>query len=73
MFLWHFPSSCPDRTLSCTLPYEARTFLTPDRLSSMKARSSSVLRAASIPPLNDLGRIDQSRPGPAQVGVAVER
>ena len=29
MFLWHFPSSCPDRTLSCTLPYEARTFLTP--------------------------------------------
>ena len=30
MFLWHFPSSRPDRTLSCTLPYEARTFLTPD-------------------------------------------
>ena len=29
MFLWHFPSSCPDRTLSCTLPDEARTFLTP--------------------------------------------
>ena len=29
MFLWHFPSSCPDRTLSCTLPGEARTFLTP--------------------------------------------
>ena len=28
MFLWHFPSSHPDRTLSCTLPYEARTFLT---------------------------------------------
>ena len=28
MFLWHFPSSCPDRTLSCTLPCEARTFLT---------------------------------------------
>ena len=28
MFLWHFPSSCLDRTLSCTLPYEARTFLT---------------------------------------------
>ncbi len=28
MFLWHFPSSRPDRTLSCTLPYEARTFLT---------------------------------------------
>jgi len=27
MFLWHFPSSRPDRTLSCTLPYEARTFL----------------------------------------------
>ena len=27
MFLWHFPSSCPDRTLSCTTPYEARTFL----------------------------------------------
>ena len=27
MFLWHFPSSCPDRTLSCTLPSEARTFL----------------------------------------------
>jgi hypothetical protein len=27
MFLWHFPSSCPDRTLSCTLPDEARTFL----------------------------------------------
>jgi|GEM_PF-5932920 len=29
MFLWHFPSSRPDRTLSCTLPGEARTFLTP--------------------------------------------
>jgi hypothetical protein len=28
MFLWHFPSGCPDRTLSCTLPAEARTFLT---------------------------------------------
>jgi hypothetical protein len=27
MFLWHFPSSRPDRTLSCTLPNEARTFL----------------------------------------------
>ena len=27
MFLWHFPSSCPDRTLSCTLPDGARTFL----------------------------------------------
>ncbi len=46
MFLWHFPSSCPDRTLSCTLPYEARTFLTPPR----EARPPSVLRAASIPP-----------------------
>src|SRR5581483_4148183 len=21
VFLWHFPSSCPDRTLSCTLPW----------------------------------------------------
>jgi hypothetical protein len=29
VFLWHFPSSRPDRTLSCTLPSEARTFLTP--------------------------------------------
>ena len=29
MFLWHFPSSHPDRTLSCTQPYEARTFLPP--------------------------------------------
>ncbi len=28
LFLWHFPSSRPDRTLSCTLPCEARTFLT---------------------------------------------
>jgi hypothetical protein len=28
LFLWHFPSSHPDRTLSCTLPCEARTFLT---------------------------------------------
>jgi hypothetical protein len=27
MFLWHFPSSYPDRTLSCTLPDGARTFL----------------------------------------------
>ena len=27
LFLWHFPSSRPDRTLSCTLPDEARTFL----------------------------------------------
>src|SRR3984957_7254531 len=73
MFLWHFPSSCPDRTLSCTLPYEARTFLTPDRLSSMKARSSSVLRTVTIPPLDNLGRIDQPRPGPAQVGVSIKR
>jgi len=32
MFLWYFPSSCPDRTLSCTLPFEARTFLTPCRV-----------------------------------------
>ena len=72
MFLWYFPSSCPDRTLSCTVPYEARTFLTPDRLSSTKARSPSVLRAASIPPLEDLGRIDQTRTRPAQVGVPVK-
>ena len=28
LFLWHFPSSYLDRTLSCTLPCEARTFLT---------------------------------------------
>ena len=35
MFLWHFPSSRPDRTLSCTLPSEARTFLT---LASAAAR-----------------------------------
>jgi hypothetical protein len=27
LFLWHFPSSRPDRMLSCTLPDEARTFL----------------------------------------------
>ena len=72
MFLWHFPSSCPDRTLSCTLPYEARTFLTPDRLSSVRARSSSVLRTVSIPLLDDLGRIDQAWPGPAQIGVAIK-
>jgi len=45
MFLWHFPSSRPDRTLSCTLPSEARTFLT----THCMARSSSVLRRASIP------------------------
>src|SRR5476649_2717885 len=32
MFLWHFPSSHPDRTLYCTLPYEARTFLKHVRL-----------------------------------------
>jgi len=28
LFLWHSPSGCPDRTLSCTVPGEARTFLT---------------------------------------------
>jgi hypothetical protein len=27
LFLWHFPSSRLDRTLSCTAPWEARTFL----------------------------------------------
>jgi hypothetical protein len=31
VFLWHFPSSRPDRTLSCTLPCEARTFLSPNQ------------------------------------------
>ena len=41
MFLWHFPSSRLDRTLSCTLPSEARTFL-----SSEKERPSGVLRDA---------------------------
>lgn len=28
LFLWHFPSGYPDRPLACTLPREARTFLT---------------------------------------------
>jgi hypothetical protein len=39
MFLWHFPSSRPDRTLSCTLPSEARTFLD-DRVVAMTRRTS---------------------------------
>lgn len=39
MFLWHFPSSHLDRTLSCTTPYEARTFLSRER-----ERPSGVLR-----------------------------
>ena len=39
MFLWHFPSSRPDRTLSCTLPNEARTFLD-DRVVAMTRRTS---------------------------------
>jgi len=42
MFLWHFPSGCPDRTLSCTLPYEARTFLTSPSTSS--GRSAAIRR-----------------------------
>ena len=41
LFLWHFPSSCPDRTLSCTLPGEARTFLT-----SRDARLPDTLRTS---------------------------
>ena len=45
MFLWHFPSSRPDRTLSCTLPGEARTFLP----RNFVGRSPGVLRAQSIP------------------------
>src|ERR1700744_5868379 len=39
MFLWHFPSSRPDRTLSCTLPCEARTFLD-DPVVAMTRRTS---------------------------------
>jgi hypothetical protein len=45
MFLWHFPSSCPDRTLSCTLPDGARTFL-----DASAPRRSSVLRALDATP-----------------------
>ncbi len=41
MFLWHFPSSRPDRTLSCTLPSEARTFLD-DTVAAMTQRTSRV-------------------------------
>ncbi len=44
MFLWHFPSSHPDRTLSCTLPCEARTFLTP-----YGAQLPGVLRLPLLP------------------------
>jgi hypothetical protein len=45
MFLWHFPSSRLDRTLSCTLPYEARTFLTiPRRGTSAVARRTSLTK-----------------------------
>ena len=39
MFLWHFPSSYPDRPLACILPAEARTFL-----AASTARSSGTLR-----------------------------
>jgi hypothetical protein len=45
LFLWHFPSSCPDRTLSCTLPNGARTFLgacAPRRPSVLRARQRTV-------------------------------
>jgi len=58
MFLWHFPSSCPDRTLSCTLPYEARTFLT----RSNRARPSGALREVCG------GKETRKRRGPAPRG-----
>jgi hypothetical protein len=41
MFLWHFPSGCPDRPLACTLPCEARTFLD-DPVAAMTQRTSRV-------------------------------
>ena len=34
-FLWHFPASHLDRSLTGILPYEARTFLPPDPPSRM--------------------------------------
>ena len=61
MFLWHFPSSRPDRTLSCTLPYEARTFL-PVRRAAVIQRTPR----ASIPLGRNLGRIDEPRARPAR-------
>ena len=44
MFLWHFPSSRPDRTLSCTLPDGARTFLgtrVPRRPGALRASDAT--------------------------------
>src|SRR5579863_10181208 len=45
MFLWHFPSSRPDRTLSCTLPCEARTFLTLSGAAVSRAPQTTIPRA----------------------------
>jgi hypothetical protein len=49
LFLWHFPSSRPDRTLSCTLPDGARTFLdacAPRRPSALRASDAIRKHAA---------------------------
>ena len=49
MFLWHFPSSRPDRTLSCTLPDGARTFLdacAPRRPSALRGVDATAGSAA---------------------------
>jgi hypothetical protein len=47
MFLWHFPSGRPDRTLSCTLPCEARTFLTLLRRATARRTSPRAIFAAA--------------------------
>ena len=49
MFLWHFPSSCPDRTLSCTLPDGARTFL-----NACALRRPGALRRAIVAKLGTI-------------------
>ena len=46
MFLWHFPSGRPDRTLSCTLALRSPDF---PHLPFGQARRSGELRVSTIP------------------------
>ena len=58
MFLWHFPSSCPDRTLSCTLPCEARTFLDPCGAVVARCPGDTIAHAAGTGPMVEARRLE---------------
>ena len=63
LFLWHFPSSCPDRTLSCTLPDGARTFLdacAPRRPGVLRDEYRTRTRRSPQPPATRFCRWNRS-------------